>query len=146
METGVGDGVGAGEGAGGRLSWHSRPGQTVALDFDGVLHSYVSGWTGVVPTDPPVPGAAAFCRDLLAAGYKVAVVSTRCRNDGGVAAVADWLVKHGFPLGMFVTCEKVPAVAYVDDRAVYFDTAEALSASSITWLGVRATIDRLAAK
>lgn len=31
--------------------------QTVVFDFDGVIHSYTSGWKGatVIP-DPPVPG------------------------------------------------------------------------------------------
>ena len=33
----------------------------LCLDFDGVLHSYTSGWLGadVIP-DPPVPGYAQF--------------------------------------------------------------------------------------
>ena len=33
----------------------------ICLDFDGVIHSYTSGWKGaaVIP-DPPVPGALEF--------------------------------------------------------------------------------------
>ena len=44
--------------------------KTILLDFDGVIHSYTSGWkgAGVIP-DPPVPGAIDFlriCRGTLA--------------------------------------------------------------------------------
>lgn len=130
------------------LSWHDKPGKTVVLDFDGVLHSYVSDWTGVEPQDDPVPGAQDFCRRLLSEGYKVAVVSTRCREPQGVQAVTAWLVRHDFPMGLFVTCEKVPAVAYVDDRAVHFDTSHALASDrggaawSPAWRAIQALAGR----
>ena len=42
---------------------------TVVFDFDGVIHSYTSGWKGVanIP-DPPVPGIREALADLRAAG------------------------------------------------------------------------------
>ncbi len=49
----------------------------IALDFDGVLHMYSSGWTGPIPFDPPVPGAVEFCKRLVNQGYEVSIFSTR---------------------------------------------------------------------
>ena len=36
----------------------------LCLDFDGVIHSFTSGWrgAGIIP-DPPVPGALDFIKD-----------------------------------------------------------------------------------
>ena len=55
--------------------------KTVVFDFDGVIHSYVSGWKGlsVVP-DPVVPDIQAAINNLRMDGYKVIVVSTRCQR------------------------------------------------------------------
>lgn len=93
--------------------------KTVAVDFDGVLHSYTSGWTGIEPTDPPCEGAVGFIQGL-SNNYTVVVVSSRAIDPGGAFAIERWLQKHGFPK-LDVTSEKVPAVAYIDDRAVVYD-------------------------
>ena len=98
----------------------------VALDFDGVLHSYASGWTGAIPLDPPVPGAQEFCGALIQRGYKIVIFSTRAHpklgkgprefidlarpnDDGswenvgekgvtlGAYAMRQWFRHHGFP-------------------------------------------------
>lgn len=49
----------------------------IALDFDGVLHSYRNGYTGEIPLDPPVEGAQLFCEMLLERGYEVVIFTTR---------------------------------------------------------------------
>lgn len=54
----------------------SRP-VRVALDFDGVLHSYTSGYTGPIPFDPPVLGAQTFCAELIRRGYVLSIFTTR---------------------------------------------------------------------
>ena len=43
---------------------------TIVFDFDGVIHSYTSGWKGenVIP-DPPVPGIKEVIDDLKSEGY-----------------------------------------------------------------------------
>lgn len=94
--------------------------KTVVFDFDGVIHSYTSGWkeNSIIP-DPPVPGIRKVI-DNLNKDYKVVVVSTRCRDYSGREAIKDWL-KHNRIAVYDVTADKPPAVCYVDDRAIRFD-------------------------
>ena len=98
---------------------------TLCLDFDGVLHSYTSGWKGadVIP-DPPVAGAIEFIRDALAS-FQVAIYSSRSSEPGGILAMQDWLVKHGLDGSVFCQIEwptsKPPAFLTIDDRALTFD-------------------------
>jgi len=95
--------------------------QTVVFDFDGVIHSYSSGWQGedVIP-DPPVKGIREAIIEIKNAGYKVVVVSTRCATNRGMAAMDRWLSKHGILVDR-LSKEKPPAIVYIDDRAICFD-------------------------
>ncbi len=95
--------------------------QTVVFDFDGVIHSYTSGWKGMenIP-DRPVPGIKEAIAEIRAAGYSVVVVSTRCAMPTGYIAVQQYLQHHKIEVDG-VTCEKPPAVCYIDDRAITFD-------------------------
>lgn len=91
----------------------------LALDFDGVLHGYTSGWQGAERTpDAPVPGALEF---VVAATEHFAVViySSRARFPEGVSAIKAWLKQHGFP-ALPVSSEKPPAFLSIDDRAILF--------------------------
>jgi hypothetical protein len=64
----------------------------ISIDFDGVIHSYSSGWKGahVIP-DPPVPGALDALFRLLDAGFDVAIFSTRSKSIFGRMAMKRWL-------------------------------------------------------
>ena len=95
--------------------------QTVVFDFDGVIHSYTSGWKGqaVIP-DEPVSGIKEAINNIRAAGYEVVVVSTRCATPEGHGAVRAWLIDHGIDVDD-VKMEKPPAIVYIDDRAICFD-------------------------
>ena len=84
--------------------WARSPGfrPTVVFDFDGVIHSYTSGWQGsdaLIP-DPPVPGIKGAIDHIRAAGYRVVVVSTRCRSVEGQYAIAQWLRENPVPQTM----------------------------------------------
>lgn len=105
----------------------------IVLDFDGVLHSYASGWKGadVIP-DPPTEGAQFFVSLLLESGYDVIIQSTRAATPQGANAIAEWLIEHDFPIpyqdaiadprrAYTITAEKLPALVYLDDRALRFE-------------------------
>lgn len=97
--------------------------RTVVFDFDGVIHSYTSGWQGedTIP-DPPVPGIREALKEIHDAGYEVVVVSTRCATIKGHGAIEAWLYDNGMREYIDKVCkEKLPAVAYIDDRAICFD-------------------------
>jgi hypothetical protein len=98
------------------------PAQTLAVDFDGVLHQYLSPWQGpdVIP-DPPVDGAIAWLMHLTEA-FRVVILTTRAESAAGRAAVTAWLRAHGYEgPALEVTAVKPPAIAYVDDRAWRFE-------------------------
>ena len=97
--------------------------RTVVFDFDGVIHSYTSGWKGEtnIP-DPPVPGIQEALKEIHDAGYEVVVVSTRCKTVLGRMAIENWLDMYGITQEVDKVCkEKPPAIAYIDDRAICFD-------------------------
>ena len=69
---------------------------TLVLDFDNVIHSYVSGWQGVdVIPDPPHKGAFAFIERAMV-DFDVAILSSRSGVEAGRFAMAKWFVRHGF--------------------------------------------------
>jgi hypothetical protein len=101
----------------------------LCLDFDGVIHSYTSGWKGadVIP-DPPVPGAFAFIA-AAQAHFRVAVFSSRTNQLGGLQAMQDWFTvqtEMGFkdrPAWLDEIewpTEKPPAFLTIDDRGLTF--------------------------
>lgn len=107
----------------------------LCLDFDGVLHSYSSGWQGAdaIP-DPPVPGAIAFLWDAIE-HFDVQILSSRSHQPGGIDAMQEWLARWdrdywkdrpgGRPRTCLTLCvkfptEKPPAMVTLDDRAVTF--------------------------
>lgn len=103
----------------------------ICIDFDGVLNSYRSGWTGPASIpDAPTEGAREFVRSLLDAGWEIVVCSTRAETPEGLKAISDWWATYGFPdAGELNGAEpwlvhgKPPALVYLDDRALRFDGA-----------------------
>ncbi len=69
--------------------------RTICLDFDGVVHSYTSGWCGadVIP-DPPIHGTKAAI-ERLRQSLRVVIHSSRCRTPEGRAAIEKRLKLHG---------------------------------------------------
>ena len=119
----------------------------ICIDFDGVIHSYSSGWKGahVIP-DGPVDGAVDALLGLLEAGYDVAIYSSRSKSLRGRIAMKRWLGRaigdhwrnagsrkiydaevecYGDATGIYRKFSwpwfKPAAIMTVDDRAICFD-------------------------
>lgn len=103
--------------------------QTIAVDFDGVIHAYSKGWHDGTIYDPPVAGAAQTLRRLRQAGYHVLIYTTRASDrtidgtfeEGQADQVAAYLNQHGIPFDEIFRGEKPIYAAIIDDRAVRFD-------------------------
>jgi hypothetical protein len=106
----------------------------LCCDFDGVLHSYTSGWKGAdVVADPPVEGAIRFLTDA-SDKFELHIYSSRSHQPGGIAAMHEYLAKHirrywtDLPIAaerlisaLKFPSEKPPAMITLDDRGLLFD-------------------------
>lgn len=105
--------------------------KTVAVDFDGVIHAYTKGWGDGTIYDGPMPGALAALHELM---QRYAVVVFTAREP---EAVKPWLEQFGFDVALdghpdvqfwnrigqiLVTNRKLPALVYIDDRGIRFET------------------------
>ena len=118
--------------------------KTVAVDFDGVIHSYEKGWQDGSIYGTPMPGALEALRELMEKYYVFIFTSRHCLQ------VAQWMQSHGFQVttddslydtwdqqttgadwnGVFwqtagillITNHKFAASAYIDDRAIRFES------------------------
>ena len=99
----------------------------LAIDFDGVIHGYQSGWQGPLLTlDPPVPGVREFIEDIRT-DYKIYVHSTRAETEEGYTAIVDYMKQHNIYYDV-ITNTKPPARVYLDDRGMlFYGTFEGLS-------------------
>jgi hypothetical protein len=113
----------------------------ICLDFDGVIHSYTSGWEGAdVVSDGPVHGAMAAILEYQAAGFEVAVYSSRSSSAhiGGIqamrSAIFQWMHAHILEIhgteNMKLVTKATDAIVYprekpaafvtIDDRGIQF--------------------------
>jgi hypothetical protein len=104
---------------------------TLCLDFDGVIHSYTSGWKGAnIISDPPVPGAMEFIAQAVE-HFHVDIFSSRSSDPLGRRAMWLYIREHmenaigaakastvvsllDFPV------TKPAAFISIDDRAITF--------------------------
>ncbi len=72
--------------------WKNGKLKDLCIDFDGVIHSYKSGWKGatVIP-DEPVPGAIEWLVGLLDKGFQPCIYSSRSKTWFGRRAMKCWL-------------------------------------------------------
>lgn len=107
---------------------------TVAVDFDGVIHSYRSEWVNAhtIP-DSPVPGAIEWLYQTIQK-FDVVIYSTRCKTWRGRRAMRAWLKRYAQGLwwealgsrgleDVTMSSGKPPALIYIDDRGYRFNGA-----------------------
>jgi len=96
--------------------------KTVVFDFDGVIHPYTTGWQGASKIhDAPVPGVKELLSRLNDAGLRVIIMSSRALDSEGKKAIVNYLKEYElWGLVDSVITEKIPALVYVDDRAICF--------------------------
>jgi len=100
----------------------------IAVDFDGVIHAYTQGWQDGSIYDAPIPDALKTIIKL-SHEFEIYIFTTRARKEiNQVDSIRDWLIYHataeGLPTKVFekiiITNEKIPAIAYIDDRGIRF--------------------------
>lgn len=93
---------------------------TIVFDFDGVIHDY-HGWKGETVIDgEPIPGIEKIISKLY--DYKLVIVTSRAIKPEGKQAIKDWLDKYNLTKYFDdITPIKVPAILYIDDRALKFN-------------------------
>lgn len=113
--------------------------KTICVDLDGVINQYVGWGHGELDT-PSIDGA--FTALLkLEKEYKIVIFTTRAGADNditnytneagetfhGIEAIRQWIDHHCIletgttpTYNWEITNQKVPAIAYIDDRAIRF--------------------------
>lgn len=115
--------------------------QILCLDFDGVVHSYTSGWEGVdVINDGPVEGVFDFIF-FAQHEFEIHIFSSRSAYPEGLEAMRRWMLDHmiywfyseravelkcfkNFPeiySAIRFPTQKPPAFITIDDRTLTFD-------------------------
>lgn len=93
--------------------------KNIVFDFDGVIHKYSRGWQDGSIYDKPVDGIKEVINELHR-DYDIYVVTTRARDIGQQMQVEKYLNDNGIEFDC-VTSIKVPAMVYIDDRAITFN-------------------------
>lgn len=95
----------------------------IAIDFDGVIHSFEGGFT----TSSEILGAPNdeildFIRRKSAKGFVIKIYSCRANTSEGSGAIKKWLEAQDIHLGLHYDsiCPKVLAHYYIDDRAIQY--------------------------
>jgi hypothetical protein len=88
--------------------------KTIAVDFDGVIHTYDRGWHDGTIYGEVMPGFREWLNRLPSEHFLVVVHTSRDEDE-----VKLWL--HGKGISLPVSNRKPPAWVVIDDRAIRFD-------------------------
>ena len=101
--------------------------EIVAIDFDGVIHSFELGFHDGTIYGTPIPGSIDAIK-RIAKKYKIVIYTAKAKKDRplingktGIELVWEWLKKYNINSYIQdVTAEKPRCVCYIDDKAIQF--------------------------
>lgn len=101
--------------------------ETIAIDFDGVIHSFELGYHDGTIYGSPIEGSIDAIK-RIASKYTIVIYTAKAKTDRplvddktGIELVWEWLRKYD--LAQYVqevTAEKPRCICYIDDKAVQF--------------------------
>jgi len=101
--------------------------QIIAIDFDGVIHSFELGFHDGTIYGTPIPGSIESIKKI-SKKYKIVIYTAKAKKDRplingktGIELVWEWLKKYDIDQYVQeVTAEKPRAICYIDDKAIRF--------------------------
>lgn len=101
--------------------------QVIAIDFDGVIHSFELGFHDGTIYGTPIPGSIESIKKI-SKKYKIVIYTAKAKKDRplingktGIELVWEWLKKYDIDQYIQeVTAEKPRAICYIDDKAIRF--------------------------
>lgn len=105
----------------------SEESSVIAIDFDGVIHSFEYGFHDGTIYGTPIEGSVESIKKL-SEKYKIIIYTTKAKPDRplingktGTELVWEWLSKYGLKEYISgITAEKPRAICYIDDKAIRF--------------------------
>jgi hypothetical protein len=99
----------------------------IAIDFDGVIHTFDKGFHDGTCYGDPIEGALLAIKEL-SKKYNIIIFTAKAKpdrplvnNKTGTELVTEWLAKHGVMKYIsLVTSEKPRAQIYIDDKGYHF--------------------------
>lgn len=100
----------------------------IAIDFDGVIHSFDKGYYDGTCYGEPIPGALDALKSL-SKKYRIIIFTAKAKPDRplicgktGMQLVSEWLEKYGvLNCVSEIVSEKPRAILYIDDNGYRFD-------------------------
>jgi len=101
---------------------------TIAIDFDGVIHNADKGWNDGTCYGDPIPGSLEAIKEL-SKKYDIIIFTAKAKSDRplvngktGAVLVREWFDKHGIlECIKGITAEKPRAELYIDDNGYRFE-------------------------
>jgi hypothetical protein len=101
--------------------------EIIAIDFDGVIHSFELGFHDGTIYGTPIEGSKESL-ERLSKKYKLILFTAKAKPDRplingktGIELVKEWLIKYDLDKYFIdITAEKPRCLCYIDDKAIQF--------------------------